>query len=79
MILTEHLTKRYGGLVAVNDLNLNIHRRSNSPSRVSWSQRRGENATTKSKLLARFVTTRLPDARFISGYDGIQKSPRGSP
>jgi ABC-2 type transport system ATP-binding protein len=69
MILTEHLTKRYGGLVAVNDLNLDIPQ----GQFFAFLGPNGAGKTTTIKLLAGLLKPASGRA-LIGGYD-IQKNP----
>src|SRR5580692_3729069 len=69
MILTEHLTKRYGGLVAVNDLNLDIPQ----GQFFAFLGPNGAGKTTTIKLLAGLLKP-LSGRAMIGGYD-IQKNP----
>lgn len=69
MIRTEHLTKKYGGLVAVNDLNLNI----TQGQFFAFLGPNGAGKTTTIKLLAGLLKPTSGRAR-IGGYD-IQKDP----
>ncbi len=69
MIRTEHLTKRYGGLVAVNDLNLNIPQ----GQFFAFLGPNGAGKTTTIKLLAGLLKPNSGRA-FIGGYD-IQSDP----
>ena len=69
MIRTEHLTKRYGGLVAVNDLNLDIPQ----GQFFAFLGPNGAGKTTTIKLLAGLLKPTSGRA-FIGGYD-IQSDP----
>src|SRR6266403_2151574 len=69
MILTEHLTKKYGGLVAVNDLTLTIPR----GQIFAFLGPNGAGKTTTIKLLAGLLKPTSGRA-FIGDYD-IQKDP----
>jgi ABC-2 type transport system ATP-binding protein len=69
MIRTEHLTKKYGGLVAVNDLTLTIPR----GQIFAFLGPNGAGKTTTIKLLAGLLKPTSGRA-FIGDYD-IQKDP----
>src|SRR6267154_6463633 len=69
MILTEHLTKSYGGLMAVNDVNLNIPQ----GQFFAFLGPNGAGKTTTIKLLAGLLKP-VSGRAFIGGYD-IQKNP----
>jgi ABC-2 type transport system ATP-binding protein len=69
MIRTEHLTKRYGRLVAVNDLDLNIPQ----GQFFAFLGPNGAGKTTTIKLLAGLLKPNSGRA-FIGGYD-IQLDP----
>ena len=69
MILTEHLTKKYGGLVAVNDLNLDIPQ----GQFFAFLGPNGAGKTTTIKLLAGLLKP-VSGRALIGGYD-IQKNP----
>src|SRR5208282_461864 len=69
MIRTEHLAKRYGGLVAVNDLNLDIPQ----GQFFAFLGPNGAGKTTTIKLLAGLLKPTSGRA-FIGGYD-IQSDP----
>jgi ABC-2 type transport system ATP-binding protein len=69
MIRTEHLTKRYGGLVAVNDLNLDIPQ----GQFFAFLGPNGAGKTTTIKLLAGLLKPTTGRA-VIGGYD-IQLDP----
>ena len=69
MIRTEHLTKKYGGLVAVSDLSLNITR----GQFFAFLGPNGAGKTTTIKLLAGLLKPTSGRA-LIGGYD-IQKYP----
>src|ERR1017187_2582377 len=69
MILTEHLTKRYGGLVAVNDLNLDIPQ----GQFFAFLGPNGAGKTTTIKLLAGLLKP-MSGRALIGGFD-IQKNP----
>lgn len=69
MIRTEHLTKRYGGLVAVNDLNLDIPQ----GQFFAFLGPNGAGKTTTIKLLAGLLKPTSGRA-LIGGYD-IQSDP----
>jgi ABC-2 type transport system ATP-binding protein len=69
MILTEHLTKRYGGLVAVNDLSLNIPQ----GQFFAFLGPNGAGKTTTIKLLAGLLKPTSGHA-LVGGYD-IHKDP----
>jgi len=69
MIRTEHLTKRYGGLVAVNDLDLDIPQ----GQFFAFLGPNGAGKTTTIKLLAGLLKPTSGRA-FIGGYD-IQSDP----
>src|SRR5271156_3623464 len=69
MILTEHLTKKYGGLVAVNDLSLDIPQ----GQFFAFLGPNGAGKTTTIKLLAGLLKPQSGRA-LIGGYD-IQKNP----
>jgi ABC-2 type transport system ATP-binding protein len=69
MIRTENLTKRYGGLVAVNDINLNIPQ----GQFFAFLGPNGAGKTTTIKLLAGLLKPTSGRA-FIGGYD-IQADP----
>src|SRR6266853_2859 len=69
MILTEHLTKSYGGLIAVNDLSLDI----TQGQFFAFLGPNGAGKTTTIKLLAGLLKPTSGRA-FIGGYD-IQKNP----
>jgi ABC-2 type transport system ATP-binding protein len=69
MILTEHLTKRYGGLVAVNDLSLNIPQ----GQFFAFLGPNGAGKTTTIKLLAGLLKPTSGRA-LVGGYD-IHKDP----
>lgn len=69
MIVTEQLTKKYGGLVAVNDLSLNIPQ----GQFFAFLGPNGAGKTTTIKLLAGLLKPTSGRA-LIGGYD-IQKDP----
>jgi len=69
MIRTEHLTKKYGGLVAVNDLSLNI----TQGQFFAFLGPNGAGKTTTIKLLAGLLKPTSGRA-LVGGYD-IQKYP----
>jgi len=69
MILTEHLTKQYGGLVAVNDLSLNIPQ----GQFFAFLGPNGAGKTTTIKLLAGLLKPTSGRA-LVGGYD-IHKDP----
>src|SRR5277367_2777314 len=69
MICTEHLTKRYGGLVAVSDLNLNIPQ----GQFFAFLGPNGAGKTTTIKLLAGLLKPTSGRA-LIGGHD-IQLDP----
>jgi ABC-2 type transport system ATP-binding protein len=69
MILTEHLTKRYGGLTAVNDLSLNIPQ----GQFFAFLGPNGAGKTTTIKLLAGLLKPTSGRA-LVGGYD-IHKEP----
>jgi ABC-2 type transport system ATP-binding protein len=69
MIRTEHLTKRYGGLMAVNDLNLDIPQ----GQCFAFLGPNGAGKTTTIKLLAGLLKPTSGRA-LIGGHD-IQKEP----
>ncbi len=69
MIRTEHLTKKYGGLVAVNDLNLDIPQ----GQLFAFLGPNGAGKTTTIKLLAGLLKPTSGRA-LVGGYD-IQKDP----
>jgi ABC-2 type transport system ATP-binding protein len=69
MIRTEHLTKRYGGLVAVSDLNLNIPQ----GQFFAFLGPNGAGKTTTIKLLAGLLKP-TSGCALIGGYD-IQSDP----
>ena len=69
MIRTEHLTKRYGGLIAVNDLNLDIPQ----GQCFAFLGPNGAGKTTTIKLLAGLLKPTSGRA-LVGGYD-IQSEP----
>src|SRR5438552_19022145 len=69
MILTEHLTKSYGGLVAVNDLNLNIPQ----GEFFAFLGPNGAGKTTTIKMLAGLLKPSAGCA-IVGGFD-VQKEP----
>ena len=69
MIRTEHLTKKYGGLIAVNDLNLDIPQ----GQCFAFLGPNGAGKTTTIKLLAGLLKPTSGRA-LVGGYD-IQKDP----
>jgi len=69
MIRTEHLTKRYGGLIAVNDLNLDIPQ----GQCFAFLGPNGAGKTTTIKLLAGLLKPTSGRA-LVGGYD-IQEDP----
>src|SRR5271154_6987729 len=69
MIVTEHLTKRYGGLMAVNDINLDIPQ----GQFFAFLGPNGAGKTTTIKLLAGLLKPTSGRA-LIGGYD-IQSDP----
>src|SRR5258708_27033310 len=69
MIVTEHLTKSYGGLVAVNDLNLQIPQ----GQFFAFLGPNGAGKTTTIKLLAGLL--KPVSGRALVGGVGIRKDP----